>query len=51
MSSFETTTVPGIVEMGECELFGDFGVFIQVVLGVSSIGSLLCIPILAFISF
>jgi hypothetical protein len=28
---------------GECELFGDFGVFIQAVLGVASIGTLLSI--------
>lgn len=28
-------------EVGECELFGDFGIFIQTVLGALSIGSLL----------
>ena len=32
---------PAGVELGECELFGDFGIFIQIVLGVASIGSLL----------
>jgi hypothetical protein len=30
------------VQVGECELFGDFGVFIQVILGVASILTLLC---------
>ena len=34
------TTPSGLVELGHCELFGDFGVFIQVVLGVASIASL-----------
>jgi hypothetical protein len=31
-----------IKKVGECELFGDFGIFIQIILGALSIGSLLC---------
>ena len=27
-------------DIGECELFGDFGIIIQVILGVTSIASL-----------
>lgn len=34
-----------IKDVSECELFGDFGIIIQMVLGVLSIMSLLCKPI------
>jgi hypothetical protein len=37
-----TTTIMGPEQQGQCELFGDFGIFIQTVLGVLSILSLFC---------
>ena len=36
-------------QAGECELFGDFGVFIQIILGVASILTLFCNKIYLYV--
>ena len=42
MEARELLPAPFAFQESKCELFGDFGVFIQIILGVSSILSLLC---------